>query len=144
MTYTPAAGFVGTDSFAYDAASTNGTSIPASVSIMVTPRSVAGARRARRSETGAKIPITCTAHGVGATRVCDVTVTMRVIRPTKVVTVGRATVVVRAGHVQVVAISLNSRGKRLLAARGKLPVSIAVTQAVSGEHILVSHQRLTL
>ena len=144
VTYTPAAGFVGTDSFAYDASSTNGTSIAASVSIMVTPRSVAGVRRARGSETGAKIPITCTAHGVGATRVCDVTVTMSVIRPTKVVTVGRATVVVRAGHVQIVAISLNGRGKRPLAARGKVPVSIAVTQAVSGDHILVSRQRLTL
>jgi hypothetical protein len=144
VTYTPAMGFVGTDSFAYDASSTNGTSIAASVSITVTPRSVAGARHARRSKTGAMIPITCTAHGVGATRPCEVTVTMSVTRTTKVVTVGRAAAVVRAGHIQIVAIALNGRGKRLLAARGKLPVSIVVTQAVSGDHILVSHQRLTL
>jgi Glycine rich protein/Bacterial Ig domain len=144
VTYTPTAGFLGTDSFTFDGSSTNGTSVAASVSITVTPRSVAGARHARRSETGAKIPITCTAHGVGATRDCDVTVTMSVTRTTKVVTVGRATVVVRAGHIDIVAIALNGRGKHLLAARGKLRVSIAVTQTVSGDHILVSHQRLTL
>ena len=143
VTYTPAARFVGTDSFAYDASSTNGTSIAASVSIRVTSRSVAGARHARRSETGAEIPITCTAYGVGATRDCVVTVTISVTRTTKVVTVGRATAVIRAGHVHLVAISLNGRGKHL-AARGKLRVSIAVTQTVSGDHILVSHQRLTL
>ena len=66
VTYTPAAHFVGTDSFTYDASSTNGTSIRAAVSIRVTPRSVAGAGHARWSGTGAKIPIACTAHGVGA------------------------------------------------------------------------------
>lgn len=144
VTYTPAAHFVGTDSFTYDASSTNGTSIRAAVSIRVTPRSVAGAGHARRSGTGAKVPIACTAHGVGASRDCDVIVTMSVTQRTKMVTVGRATVVVIAGHIQIVVISLNGRGKHLLAARGKLPVSIVVTQTVSGHNILVSRQRLTL
>lgn len=143
VTYTPAAGFVGTDRFTYGASSVNGTST-ATVSIRVTPKSVAGARHARRIETGAKIPITCTAHGVGVSRGCDVTVTMSAAQRTKMVTVGRATAVVRAGHIQIVVISLNGRGKHLRAARGKLPVSIAVTQTVSGHNILVSRQRLTL
>jgi hypothetical protein len=143
ITYTPAAGFVGTDSFTYDASSTNGTAT-ATVSITVTPRSVAGAGHARRSETGAKIPLTCTAHGVRASRNCDITVTMSVTQRTKVLTVRRATVVVHVGHIQILAIPLNGRGKHLLAARGKLPVSIAVTQILSGHHVNVAHQRLTL
>jgi hypothetical protein len=144
VTYTPAAGFLGTDSFTYDASSTNGTSTAASVSITVTPRSVARARHARRSTTGAKIPITCTAHGVGARRHCDVTVTMSLTQRTNVITVGRATVVVRAGHTEIVDISLNGRGNRLLAARVKLRVSIVVTQNVSATKSLVSRQRLVL
>jgi hypothetical protein len=45
---------------------------------------------------------------------------------------------------QIVAISLNGGGKRLLAARGKLAVSIAVTQNVSGNNLAVAHQRLML
>jgi hypothetical protein len=144
VTYTPAAGFVGIDSFTYDASSTNGTSTAASVSITVTPRNVAGAGHARKSATGAKLPITCTAHGVAAARACDVTITMSVTQRTKVVTVGRATAVVRAGHVEIVAISLNGRGKHLLAARGKLPVPIVVTQTMSATTNLVSRQRLVL
>jgi hypothetical protein len=143
ITYTPA-GFVGTDSFTYDASSTNGISTAASVSITVTPRSVAGAGHARRSATGANIPITCTAHGVAAPRDCDVTVTMSVTHRTQVVTVGRATVVVRAGHIEIVAISLNGKGKHLLAARGKLSVLIVVTQTMSATTSLVSRQRLAL
>ncbi len=152
VTYTPAAGFVGNDSFTYDASSTNGISAPASVSITVTPRSVAGAGHARRSGTGAEIPITCTVHGSAAKRVCDVTLTMSVTRKTKLVTVGRTTVVVRAGHIETVTISLNGKGKRqLAAARGKLPVSIVVAQTVGRTWfwrtlttIPVSRQRLVL
>ena len=69
---------------------------------------------------------------------------MSVTQRTKTVTVGRATVVVGAGHIKIVGISLNGRGKHLLAARGKLPVSIAVAQTMSGHNILVSRHRLTL
>ncbi len=50
VTYTPDAGFSGDDSFAYDASSTNGTSITTSVSIAVIPPSVARAGHARRSK----------------------------------------------------------------------------------------------
>jgi hypothetical protein len=144
VTYTPAAGFVGTDSFSYDASSTNGTSTATTVSIRVTPRSVAGSGRARRSQTGAKLPITCIPHGVGGNRDCDVTVTMSVSQAKKMLTVGRATVVVRAARIQIIEVSLNGRGKHLLTARGKLTVSIAVTQDVNGDNVLVAHQRLTL
>jgi hypothetical protein len=152
VTYTPAAGFLGTDSFTYYASSTNGTSATASVSITVTPRSVAGAGHARRSGTGAKIPITCTVHGNAAKRVCDVTLTMSVAQKTKLVTVGRTRVVVRAGHTEPVIIALNGRGKHLLAAaRGKLPVSIVVTQTMGRTWFWrtlttmpVSRQRLVL
>ena len=144
VTYTPDAGFVGTDSFTYDASSTNGTSTAASVSITSTPRSVAGAGHARRSATGAKLPITCTAQPAAAARACDVTATMTVTQGSRVLRVGRATVVIRAGHTQIVAMSLNGRAKHLLAARGKLAVSIAVTQNVSGDDVAVAHQRLTL
>jgi hypothetical protein len=105
---------------------------------------VAGAGRAHRSNTGAKIPITCTAHGVAATRECVVTITMSVRHRAKLVTVGRATVAVRTGLRRIVAISLNGEGNHLLAARGNLAASIAVAQTVSGHSIVVSHQRLTL
>jgi hypothetical protein len=164
VTYTPAAGFSGDDSFTYESSSTNGTSNIASVSIAVDPPSVAKAGHARASGTNAEIPVTCNYSGVGVGASCDVTVTMSVTeiqranklvaltsakskRPKKtrkVVTVGRASVVVRAGKTQVIDIRLNGKGKRLLSARGKLSVSIVVTQTVSAANEVVSHQRLTL
>ena len=59
VTYTPAAGFQGNDSFTYDASSTNGTSNVASVAIVVSapawPTQDTRARRepARRSQSPA-------------------------------------------------------------------------------------------
>jgi hypothetical protein len=164
VTYTPAAGFSGNDSFAYDASSTNGQSNVSSVSIAVSPPSVATAGHVRASGTSAKIPITCHYSGVAVGASCDVTVTMTVTeilranklvavtrakskRPKhtrKVVTVGRASVVVGAGRTQVIDIPLNGQGKQLLSARGKLPVAIVVTQTVSATNKVVLRQRLTL
>jgi hypothetical protein len=164
VTYTPAAGFRGNDSFTYGASSTNGTSNIASVSIAVSPPSVVKAGHARARGTGAEIPVTCDYSGVGVGANCDVTVTMSVTeilrankllavtsakpkRPKKtrkVVTVGRLSAVVGAARVRVVDTPLNGEGKRLLSARGKLPVSIVVTQTMSAATEVVSHQRLTL
>ena len=164
VTYTPAAGFQGADSFSYDASSTNGASNIASVSIMVGPPSVAKAGRARPRGAGAEIPVTCDFSGVGVGASCDVTVTMSVTeilranklvavtsaksrRPKKtrkVVTVGRVSMVIGAGRAQIVDVRLNRRGKRLLSARGKLPVSIVASQTVGAATQVVSHQRLTL
>jgi hypothetical protein len=162
--YTPAVGFSGDDSFAYDASSTNGASNVSSVSIAVSPASVAKAGHVRASGAGAKIPITCNYSGVAVGASCDVTVTMTVTemlpanklvavtsakskRPKKtrkVVTVGRASVVVGAAKTRVIDIPLNGQGKHLLSARGKLPVGIVVTQTVSATTKGVSRQRLTL
>jgi Glycine rich protein/Bacterial Ig domain len=164
VTYTPVASFRGNDSFTYEASSTNGTSNVASVSIAVSPPSVATAGHARASRIGAKIPVTCNHSGVGVGSSCDVTVTMSVTeilrahkhvamtsakstRPKatrKVVTVGRVSVVIGAGKTQVIDIRLNGKGKRLLAARGKLSVSIVVTQTLSAATEVVAHQRLSL
>ena len=76
VTYTPAAGFSGTDKFTYDASSTNGTSTAVTVSIVVAPQSVAHAGRAHRSKTGAKIPVPCSVDGVGTGPDRDVNVTL--------------------------------------------------------------------
>jgi hypothetical protein len=141
VTYTPATGFSGQDSFTYDASSTNGTSSAVTVSVTVAPRSVAHAGRAHGSKTGVKIPVRCSVDGVGTGPDCNVTVTMS----TKAVTVGRATVVIGAGNTHLINIPLNRRGKDLLAAQGKkLPVSIVVTQTVSATKSLVYRQRLVL
>jgi hypothetical protein len=140
VTYTPAAGFSGEDSFTYDASSTNGHASAVTVSIAVAPRSVARAGHAHASRTGVKIQVRCSVDGVGTGPDCNMTVTMS----TKVVTVGRATVVVGAGDTQIINIPLNRKGKDLLAARGKLPVSVVVTQTVSGTKSVVSRQRLVL
>jgi glycine rich protein/Big-like domain-containing protein len=164
VTYTPAAGFSGNDSFTYDASSTNGSSNIASVLILVRPPSVAKARHAHAHRTSAEIPVTCDYSGVGVGPSCDVTVTMSVTeilrantvvsvtsakpgRPRKirtVVTVGRVSAAIGAGKTQVIDLRLNGKGKRLLAAHGKLSVSIAVTQTVGAAIEVVSHQRLTL
>jgi hypothetical protein len=164
VTYTPAGGFQRNDNFTYDASSTNGASNIASVSIAVGPPSVAAAGRARARGAGAAIPVACDFSGVGVGASCDVTVTMSVTeilranklvavtsakfrRPKKtrkLVTVGRVSMVIAAGKAQVLDIRLNGRGRRLLSARGKLPVSIVVTQTVSAATQVVSHQRLTL
>jgi hypothetical protein len=140
VTYTPAAGFSGVDSFTYDASSTNGTASAVTVSIAVAPRSVARARRAHGSKVSVKIRVRCRVDGVGTGPDCDVTVTIS----TKAVTVGRATVAIAAGATRVVNIPLNRKGKDLLAARGKLPVSVVVTQAVGVTKSVVSRQRLVL
>jgi hypothetical protein len=164
VTYTPATGFRGNDSFTYDTSSTNGTSNIASVSIAVSPPSVAKAGHARAKGTRAEIPVTCGYSGIGVGPSCDLTVTMSVTevlrahrlvavtsgksrRPKetrKVVTVGRISVVIRAGRARVVDIRLNGKGHRLLSARGRLSVSIVVTQTVSAATEVVSNQRLTL
>jgi Glycine rich protein/Bacterial Ig domain len=166
VTYTPAAGFSGNDSFTYDASSTNGLSNVSSVSIAVSPPSVATAGRVRASGAGAKIPITCHYSGVAVGASCDVTITITITvteirrahklvavtsakskppkKTRKVVTVGQASVVVGAGKTQVIDIPLNGQGKHLLSARGKLPVAIVVTQAVSASNKVLSRQRLTL
>lgn len=163
VTYTPAAGFRGDDSFTYDASSTNGASNIASVSIAVSPPSVAKAGHARASGTSAKLPVACNYFGVGVGASCDVAVTMRVTEilrahklaavtsaksslpkaTRKVVTVGRASRVVGAGKTRVIYIPLNGNGKRLLSARGKLSVLIVVTQTMSAANQVVSHQKLT-
>ena len=153
VTYTPAAGFSGKDSFTYDASSTNGTSTAVTVSITVAPRSVARAGRAHRSKTGVKIPIRCSVDGVGTGPDCNVTVTISA----NTITVGetwsptdrclacrRATVVIGAGDTRIINIPLNRKGKNLLAAQGKLPVSVVVTQTMSATKSLVSRQRLVL
>ena len=164
ITYTPATGFQGTDSFTYDASSTNGTSSVASVAIVVSAPSVAHAGHARAKGAGAKVPVTCDYSGAGMGPSCDVTVTLSVTevlrahtlvavtsrhskRPKetkKLVTVGRVSVVIAAGRTRLIDIRLNGRGNRLLSARGKLPVSLVVTQTVSAATAVVSHQRLTL
>jgi hypothetical protein len=153
VTYTPAASFSGQDNFTYAASSTNGTSSAVTVSITVAPRSVARAGRAHGSKTGVKIPVRCHVDGVGAGPHCNVTVTIT----TNGVTVGetssstntclacrRATVAVGAGDTRVINIPLNGKGKDLLAARGKLAVSVVVTQTMSATRSLVSRQRLVL
>jgi hypothetical protein len=153
VTYTPAAGFSGQDSFTYAASSTNGTATAVTVSITVAPRSVARAGRAHARKTGVKIPIRCRVDGVGTGPGCDVNVTIS----TKGVTVGetsspsdaclvcrQATVVIGAGDTRVITIALNRKGRALLAARGKLPVSVVVTQTTSATKSLVSRQRLVL
>jgi hypothetical protein len=143
VTYRPAAGFSGTDSFTYDASSTNGTASAVTDSITVAPRSVAHAGRAHGSKTGVKMPVRCSVDGVGAGPHCNVTVTISTVE-TKAVTVGRVAAVIRAGQTKILAISLNGRGKQVLAARGKLPVSLVVTQIASGTRSVVSRQRLVL
>jgi hypothetical protein len=55
-----------------------------------------------------------------------------------------STVVIGAGDTRVINIPLNRKGKDLLAARGKLPVSVVVTQTMSATKSLVSRQRLVL
>jgi hypothetical protein len=62
----------------------------------------------------------------------------------KVVTVGRVSVVLGAGAAKLVDVRLDGKGVRLLSARGKLPVSIVVTQTVRSAREAVSHQRLIL
>ena len=143
ITYTPAAGFSGTDSFTYDASSTNGTSSQVTVSITVAPTSVAQAGHARKSESGAKLPVRCHIDGVGAAPQCHVTATINSVKD-KAITLGRATIVIRAGQAEILTISLNGRGKRLLAAQGKLPVWLVVTQTVNATKTVVSRQRLVL
>ena len=126
--------------------------------------SLARAGHARRSTSGAKIRVTCTAPSVGPKTACKVMVTMSVTEillakqhvtitsadlkrsraKRKVVIVGRARVVVRAGHARIINIPLNRKGKRLLAARSKLPVSIVVTQTEGDTNTLVSRQRLVV
>jgi hypothetical protein len=140
VTYTPATGFSGRDSFTYDASSTNGTSRAVTVSIAVAPRSVAHAGRAHGGKTGVKIPVRCSVDGVGTGPDCNVTATMS----TKVVTVGRARVIIGARDTHVINIPLTRKGEDLLAARGKLPVSIVVTQTMSATKRVVSRQRLVL
>jgi hypothetical protein len=163
VTYTPAAGFRGNDSFTYDTSSTNGMSNIASVAIAVGPPSVARVGHARARGTRVEIPVTCDYSGLGVGPSCEITVTMSVTqvlraheraavttadsgRPKdrKVVTVGRGSVALGAGRARVVDIRLNGKGRRLLSARGKLSVSIVVTQTVSAASRVVSHQRLTL
>jgi hypothetical protein len=151
VTYTPAAGFSGQDSFTYAASSTNGTSSAVTVSIVVALRSVAHAGRAHGSKTSVKIPVRCRVDGVGKGSDCDVNVTIS----TSGVTVGEtrtgtclfwctSTVVIGAGDTRIINIPLNRKGKDLLAARGKLPVSVVVTQTTSATKSLVSRQRLVL
>jgi hypothetical protein len=69
---------------------------------------------------------------------------VKVTISTKTVTVGRVAVVIGAGDSRVIDIQLNRKGKELLAARGKLPVSVIVTQTTSATKSLVSRQRLVL
>jgi hypothetical protein len=153
VTYTPAAGFSGQDSFTYDASSTNGTASAVTVSIAVALRSEARAGPAHGSKTGVKIPVRCRVDGVGKGSDCEVTVTISA----NGVTVGEtssscgwylscrtSTVVVGAGETRVINSPLNRKGKDLLAARGKLPVSVVVTQTMGGTKNLVSRQRLVL
>jgi hypothetical protein len=151
VTYTPDSGFSGQDSFTYDASSTNGTSSAVTVSITIAPRSVAHAGRAHGSKTGVKLRIRCSFDGVGKGPDCNVTVATS----TNGVTVGEtrtgtclfwctSTVVIGAGETRVINIPLNRKGKDLLAARGKLPVSVVVTQTTGGTKSLVSRQRLVL
>jgi hypothetical protein len=140
VTYTPAAGFSGHDSFTYDASSTNGTSTAVTVSVTVAPRSVARVGRAHGSKTGVKIPVRCSVDGVGTGPNCNLTVTIS----TKTVTVGRGTVVIGAGDTHLINVPLNRKGKDLLAAQGKLSASIVVTQTVRAAKSLVSRQSLVL
>ena len=163
LTYTPDAGFSGTDSFTYDASSTNGTaSAQVSITVGANPVGVASARRAHRIRNGAEVSVACG----GATRVahCRLTVALsltessaghepmalsasRSKRPTrskKVVTVGQTSAVIAAGLTEVIRVHLNARGRRLLSTRSKLRVALIVTQAtVAGRHV-VSRQTLTL
>jgi hypothetical protein len=64
-------------------------------------------------------------------------------QPTKkVLTVGTASVVLQAGQTRRVQIALNGAGRRLLSSRGKLRVSLVVTQTVGGRTNAVSSQKL--
>ena len=153
VTYTPAAGFSGQDSFTYDASSTNGTASAVTVSIAVALRSVARAGPAHGSRTGVKIPVRCRVEGVGKGSDCEVKVTIsangvavgETSSPSDACLACRqATVVIGAGETRVINIPLNRKGRDLLAARGKLPVSVVVTQTTSGTKSLVSRQRLVL
>jgi hypothetical protein len=153
VSYTPAVGFSGQDSFTYDASSANGAASAVTVSVVVAPRSVARAGRAHGSNTGVRIPVGCRVDGVGNGPACNVTVTIS----RNGVTVGEtssssdtclacrtSTVVIGAGDTRVINIALNRKGRALLAARGKLPVSVVVTQITSAMKGLVSRQRLVL
>jgi hypothetical protein len=164
VTYTPDAGFRGTDSFTYAATSADGTSNVASVSIAVSPPSVAKAGHARAKRSAAEIPVSCRYSGGGVGPSCDITVTATVTeilrgdtlqavtstkskRPTettKVVVVAHVSLVVAADKARVVQIRLNRRGEHLLSAHGKLSVSLVVTQTFSRTTGVVSHQRVTL
>jgi hypothetical protein len=160
VTYAPSAGFSGNDSFTYDASSANGTSSVHTVSIGVGSPSVASAGHASANRTSAKVRVTCT--GAAGTN-CRVTVTMTVTetlagkkhvavssakstspQQKKVVTVGRTSAAVRAGTSQVINVPLDNKGKHLLSTRGKLLVSIVVTQTAGATNKVVSRQTLTL
>ncbi len=159
VTYTPAAGFSGNDSFTYDATSVNGTSSVHSIAISIGAFARAG--RAIAKGTGAEVPVGC--PGPAGT-FCPVTVAMTVTeiftrhkliavtsakcqrskKTRTVVTVGRASAVVGAGKTQLIGIPLNTAGKHLLSTHTKLPMSIAVTQTSGSTPKVVSRQTVTL
>ena len=165
ITYTPATGFQGNDSFTYDASSTNGTSNVASVAIVVSAPSVAHAGHARAKGAGAKVPVTCDYSGAGVGPSCDVTVTLSVTEVLRAHTL--VAVTSRHSKRPKETRKLVTRGPSLSGgsgstgpgssisgstaeatvcsrARGKLPVSLVVMQTVSAATAVVSHQRLTL
>jgi hypothetical protein len=159
VTYTPAHGFWGHDSFTYDASSTNGTSSAHRVSIAV--GAIARAGRAIAKGAGAEVSVGC--PGPAGT-FCPVKVAMTVTevftrhqliavtsamprrsRETRtVVTVGRASAVVAAGRTRLIQIALNTAGKHLLSTQTRLPVSITVTQTSGATLEVVSRQTVTL
>jgi hypothetical protein len=160
VTYTPAAGFSGNDSFTYDASSPSGTSSVQTVSITVATVGVASAMRGRANDTGVEVSVACPgAPGAHCRLTFVMTVTETLVRhtlvalssgrskrprETKVVTVGRSSTVIPAGTTKVIRVLLNGAGRQLLASNGKLRVSLVLTQTAGSKHELVARQTLTL
>lgn len=162
LTYTPAAGFSGADSFTYDASSVDGVSDVQTVSIVVgtNPVGVAGAGHAGVFGTTARVSASC-AGAPDAT--CSLTAMLTVVetlagsklvavssarakpprRTTKTVTVGAASAVIAAGSTRVAAVALNTAALRLLKSQRALPASLVLTQIVGLTANVISHQTLT-
>ena len=118
----------------------------------------ANAGRASVSGANALAPVFCTGATGSACRIIatmtvtetfrghklvSITRTKKSKRTKKVVTVGTASVTLLAGRTQVLSVSLNGTGKRLLSTRRKLPVKLTITQAGTGSSVVISAQTLT-
>jgi hypothetical protein len=159
ITYTPAAGYAGQDSFTYVASNYAGSSTPVLVTITVPstpappPPPIASLAAAKSAGLSAVLSILCqgaagqTCTGEGAltvrehkhgSRILAVTARARHHHGTKIVTVaiGSAPYSVPAGQAQAVRLPLNKTGRQLLARFGRLSVKLALTGAITTTRII--------